>query len=232
MYSMSDVTADCHIAVQQAMAKVPRDAFMPYRGWANYNQARITAVMLAALCPALFPENLPPIVNPLILDVGAGSGHSSAVLAQMTAAQQGTVLAVDVVPEWLGPASVSTAKCLPADIAARVYFRGLDARNPFCQKFLENNVGKELLQREGGGWFHAIFVGASSSTLPVHLIQLLRPGGRLVVPIGPPRAPQVLKIATRPPNGASKVTMSTLGVAGCILSPLTSRAEIINASKS
>ena len=53
-----------------------------------------------------------------------------------------------------------------------------------CSGILELRVADGWKEVEGEGPFDAIHVGAAAATLPSALVQQLRKGGRLVIPIG------------------------------------------------
>lgn len=46
-----------------------------------------------------------------------------------------------------------------------------------------------------------IHVGAAAAKLPETLVQALRPGGRMVIPVGPENYVQVMQIVDKRPNG-------------------------------
>lgn len=104
-----------------------------------------------------------------VLDVGAGSGYSAAVLSRIA----GKVFAIERIAE------------LARRAAAVLRDLGYD------------NV--ELRQGDGSrGWpeeapFEAIAVAAGGPRIPEALKEQLAPGGRLVIPVGPHRHLQQLK---------------------------------------
>jgi protein-L-isoaspartate(D-aspartate) O-methyltransferase len=115
-----------------------------------------------------------------VLEVGTGSGYQAAVLAELV----GTVFSVEVIPELAHRAA--------AALAAEGY----------------TNVA--LCTGDGGlGWpekapFDAIIVTAAAADIPPALIQQLCPGGRMVIPVGPPYGDQHLLLLTK--DAAGEVT--------------------------
>ncbi len=112
-----------------------------------------------------------------MLEVGTGSGYQAAVLAELA----GNVCSIEVVPE------------LAASAAAALKGQGY------------HNV--ELRTGDGGlGWperapFDAIIVTAAAPDIPPALLEQLRPGGRMVIPVGPRHGDQELLLVTKDAAG-------------------------------
>jgi protein-L-isoaspartate(D-aspartate) O-methyltransferase len=113
-----------------------------------------------------------------VLEIGTGSGYQAAILAALGA----EVRTIEIVPE------------LAESAAAR-----LDA------------LGYEQVQaRQGDGYYgwpedapyDAILVTAAAGSIPPPLIEQLRPGGRMIIPIGPPFLTQQLVLVQKDTDGA------------------------------
>lgn len=179
--------------VMDAMAKVPRDAFVPkhvkHLAFDNgplpighgqtISQPYIVALMTDLL--ALKPEHS-------VLEIGTGSGYQTAVLSILCK----QVYSVERVPELYS--------------TAREHFKTLVYNNIECC------VGNGY-----EGWpehapYDGIIVTASASHIPEPLIEQLKPGGNLVIPVGLPPMHQELLVVKKDLQGVITVD-SILGVA-------------------
>src|SRR6266581_5702115 len=114
------------------------------------------------------------------LDVGTGSGYQAAVLAEV-----GTdVVTIERITEL--------AEQARANLAAAGYER------------VEVVVGDGTLGLPDRAPFDGIAVAAAAPGFPQTLYEQLRPGGRLVVPVGGTRA-QRLEVIVRSPEGPAVV---------------------------
>jgi protein-L-isoaspartate(D-aspartate) O-methyltransferase len=182
------LTGSLDAAVVQAMAAIPRHAFVPDRlrtaayddaalaigGGATISQPRVVACMLSAL--ALRPGQR-------ILDVGAGSGYAAALLARLTA-PGGAVTAI----ERLGQLIPATRLALAAH-APQV-----------------DLVHGDALAGAAGPW-DAIHIACACIAPPAELLAALAPGGRMVLPIGAPDGDQELCLVTMGPDGPHRRTL-------------------------
>lgn len=98
-----------------------------------------------------------------VLDIGSGSGWTSALLAHMVGAK-GAVYAVEKVPQLV---EFGRANC-----------ERLGIKNV---KFYEAKAGKYGLPKHAP--YNCILVSASASQLPQELLSQLKVGGKLVVPV-------------------------------------------------
>ena len=113
----------------------------------------------------------------VVLDVGTGSGYQAAVLAEIAE----RVHSIEIVPSL-------------AD-EARKRLQELDYRN------IEVRIGDGY-----AGWpekapFDAIVVTAAAPRLPAALVEQLKPGGRMVIPLGGEGAIQYLVVVTKRADG-------------------------------
>jgi len=136
---------------------------------------------------ALMTDLLDPKPTDTVLEVGTGSGYQAAVLAERVA----KVYTIEIV-EALG-------------LRARQILGELGYRN------VEVRVGDGY-----GGWpaaapFDAIIVTAAPAAIPQALIDQLKPGGRMVIPVGAPSDVQHLLLVEKQSDGRT-TTKRTLPV--------------------
>ena len=168
--------------VMAAMGAVPREAFvLPEYQHLAYRNAPLPIkagqTISQPLIVALMTELLDPQPGDVMLEVGTGSGYQAAVLAQLVK----HVYSVEIV-EYL------------AQSAAEV-----------LQQQGYNNV--TVRAGDGyAGWpehapFDGIIVTAAAPELPPPLLQQLKPGGKLVMPVGEPGGNQELLVVEVGANG-------------------------------
>jgi protein-L-isoaspartate(D-aspartate) O-methyltransferase len=148
--------------VLAAMARVPRELFVPDRARAHayddaalaigYDQTISQPYVVACTCQALTL-----VGDERVLDVGTGSGYQAAVLAELG----GTVVSVERVPELARRAREALVLAGYSDVEVLVGDGsvGVSERAPFA----------------------AIAVGAAARRPPPSQLEV---GGRLVIPVG------------------------------------------------
>ena len=201
---------DARLAVAAAMA-VDRKHFLErapfyedrpcYLGWTTVSAPSSHCRAAAALLPAL--EDVP---GARVLDVGAGSGYVAALLGALAAAGGGrpTCVALEVSEELAARAAANARRALDA--------AGLPGGGcAFVAVAGDGREGHAALAP-----YAAIHVGASCDEIPGALVDQLAVGGRLVMAVGAPDAPQRLVLVAKSETGLAETTLA----AGFVMSPL------------
>jgi protein-L-isoaspartate(D-aspartate) O-methyltransferase len=169
-------------AVLTAMAKVPREAFVPPalagRAYDDTplpigHEQTISQPFIVALMTELAAVRR----GDRVLEIGTGSGYQAAVLAELGA----EVYTIEIVEPLARTA---------ADTLARLGYRRVQTR-----------IGDGYRGWPEAAPFDAIVVTAAPPRVPEPLKQQLKPGGRLVVPVG--EGFQRLMLITRAQPGES-----------------------------
>lgn len=185
-------------AVLAAMRKVPRHEFV-LEQWtdAAYEDHPLPIgygqTISQPYIVALMTELAQPTEGGKVLEVGTGSGYQAAILAETGA----EVYSIEI----LGP--------LAKESAARLQRLG---------------YGKVHVKQGDGylGWpehapFDAIMVTAGADHVPPPLVEQLKPGGRMVIPVGDPHGEQSLLLVEKSISGR----ISIRNVAPVVFVPLT-----------
>ena len=153
--------------VLQAFSRVPRELFLPpdLRRWLAYVPLPLPighgqTISQPAIVARMFElAGLGPHAR--VLDVGAGSGYQTALLSQLCE----HVCGIEIVPELAARAerALRLAGIRNASIHVRNAFDGLPEFAPY----------------------DAILVAAATPEVPSALLEQLKDGGRLIIPIGP-----------------------------------------------
>ncbi|MBD8080677.1 protein-L-isoaspartate O-methyltransferase family protein [Cellulosimicrobium arenosum] len=172
--------------VAEVMRRVDRRHFLPrdQRRWAaddrpltiGHGQTNSQPSTVAAMLRLL---DVPP--GSRVLDVGAGSGWTTALLARL-----------------VGPTGQVVALERHADLAARAAASvRASGRTPWA------TVGTAEPGALGvpGQVFDRVLVSASASALPTSLVDQVAPGGRMVVPVR-----HTMVLVVRDPDGSVRTT--------------------------
>ncbi|MBL8260755.1 MAG: protein-L-isoaspartate(D-aspartate) O-methyltransferase [Candidatus Competibacteraceae bacterium] len=190
--------------VLRAMEEVPRHRFVPAE---QLDLAYIDRplpigrgqTISQPFIVALMTELLRPHPRATVLEIGTGSGYQTAVLARLAH----RVYSVERIPEL-------------AEAATR--------------RLADLGVGNvEILNADGGlGWaekapFDGIMVTAAAGEVPSALLEQLKPGGRLVIPVGQQHRSQDLRVIVKGEQGK----VESRGVLSVVFVPLVRDRPLI-----
>jgi protein-L-isoaspartate(D-aspartate) O-methyltransferase len=171
-----------HEGVIRAMLDVPRHEFVPerYRQEA-YEDTPLPIGLDQTISQPVIVAMMSELVNPKpdhrVLEVGTGSGYQAAVISRLVS----EVYTIEIIPEHARTA---------AERLRRLGFSNIRVRE-----------GDGYL-----GWpevapFDGILVTAGATEIPQPLIDQLKPGGRMVIPVGSGPSDQVLKVVEKLSQG-------------------------------
>ena len=165
-------------AIKSAFLKIKREDFLPgnVKNLAEVNEALPIGSGQTISQPAVVAfmlEQLQPKKGDKILDVGAGSGWTSALLAEIVG-KTGKVFSIELVPE----------------------LKEFGEKNLLKYKFVEEGIVNSVVGDGSKGYpdfektpelakgFDKILASATSSEIPSAWRKQLRVGGRIVAPVG------------------------------------------------
>ena len=177
--------------VKEAMLKVPREKFVPenLRSQAyldmplpiGYGQTISAPHMVAMMCELLELE-----VGHKVLEVGAGCGYHAAVIAEIVAPKGAEK-----------PGHIYTVEII--DRLAETARRNLEKTSYSSRVTVITGDGSLGLPEYAP--YDRILVTAAAPDVPPPLIEQLKPGGIIVIPVGEAYAYQVLRVLRKKPNG-------------------------------
>ena len=169
--------------VIMAMAKVHRHEFVPEKLWPAAYENRplpigedqtISQPYIVALMTDL--ADIQP--EERVLEVGTGSGYQAAILAELAA----HVYTIEIIEPLGKRARVTLARLGYENVSVRIGdgYHGWAEHAPF----------------------DAILVTAAPDQVPQPLIDQLKPGGKLIIPVGSPYRTQSLKLLEKHADGS------------------------------
>jgi protein-L-isoaspartate(D-aspartate) O-methyltransferase len=177
--------------VLDSMRNTPRDRFVPTElvPYAyddrpvpiGYGQTISQPYIVAKMTELLEPRK-----EHKVLEIGSGSGYQAAVLSPLVA----QVYTIEII-ELLGT-------------AARQRLAALGYKN------VEVRVGDGYFGWPEKAPFDRIIVTAAANHIPPSLIEQLKPGGRMVIPVGNPFQTQMLMLVTKGSKGPHDLQVRTL----------------------
>jgi len=169
--------------VRAALAKVERHRFVPAsQAAAAYRNHPLPIgsgqTISQPYIVALSTDLISPQAGQRVLEIGTGSGYQAAILAEIVS----QVYSIELVPS------------LGKEAAERL--RTLGYAN------VEVRIGDGY-----AGWpeqapFDGIVVTAAAPRVPQALVDQLKPGGRMVIPVGASHAAQELLLVVKKPDGS------------------------------
>ncbi|MGH7035713.1 MAG: protein-L-isoaspartate(D-aspartate) O-methyltransferase [Stellaceae bacterium] len=170
--------------VLAALRKVPREAFVLEADLAEaYDNAPLpighAQTISQPFIVAIMTELLDIEANQSVLEIGTGSGYQAAILAALAR----EVSSIEIVPALAERARGTLAKlgCANVEIRCGDGTRGWPEHAPY----------------------DAIIVTAAAPSIPTALIVQLKPGGRLIAPVGCTFKTQSLTLVEKRASGAT-----------------------------
>lgn len=175
--------------VMGAMDAVPRHRFVPPRSVGSAYDNRPLPIghgqtISQPYIVALMTELLEPQPGDVMLEVGTGSGYQAAILAMLVA----RVHSIEIIA--------------PLADSATARLQALGYRN------IHVKTGDGYYGWPEHAPYDGIIVTAAASSIPPPLIEQLKPGGRMVVPVGAAFHTQDLILLRKDPRG--KVTTTSI----------------------
>ncbi len=171
--------------VLNAMGRVPRHKFVPRRRVASAYEDRPLPIgygqtISQPYIVALMTDLLAVKAGDKVLEIGTGSGYQAAVLADLGV----EIYSIEIIPD-LGKAAAGRLERLGYVTAV-------------------TRVGDGYFGWPEAAPFDGIVVTAAASYVPPPLVQQLKPGGRMVIPVGRPFMVQQLVLVTKDASGKAR----------------------------
>ena len=187
--------------VLEAMGKVPRHLFVPppYRDQADEDYPLPIGEGQTISPPdivALMTQSLALEGGEKVLEIGTGSGYQAAVLAELKA----RVFTIEINPRLAERAALTLRELNYKDVQVK--------SGDGCFGWPEEAP------------FDCVIVTCASPRIPPPLVEQLKEGGRLIIPLGDNRPFQVLTLATK-----TRGKLKTKEISGVRFVPMTGEAQ-------
>ena len=168
------------------MSRVPRHEYVPvrYRAFA-YNDTPLRIEFGQTISQpyivSLMTELIQPEPNDRILEIGTGSGYQAAVAAELVS----EVYSIEIIPELARSAADRLERLGVSNVVVRAGdgYLGWPEQSPF----------------------DGILVTAGADHVPEPLVAQLKPGARMIIPVGDSSSVQTLKVVEKLPGGEVEI---------------------------
>ena len=172
--------------VLEAMSGVPRHEYVPvrYRAFAYSDtplRLEFEQTISQPYIVSLMTELIQPEPNDRILEIGTGSGYQAAVAAALVS----EVYSIEIIPELARSAADRLERLGVWNVVVRAGdgYLGWPEQSPF----------------------DGILVTAGADHVPEPLVAQLKPGARMIIPVGDSSSVQTLKVVEKLPGGEVEI---------------------------
>ena len=172
--------------VLEAMSRVPRHEFVPVRSRAfAYSDTPLRIEFEQTISQpyivALMTELVQPEPEDRILEIGTGSGYQAAVAAELVS----QVYSIEIIPQLARSAADRLERLGVSNVVVRAGdgYVGWPEQSPF----------------------DGILVTAGAEHIPQPLVEQLKPGARMIIPVGDSSSVQILTVVEKLPGGEVEI---------------------------